>query len=189
MSSRRDFLKYTSNGFGMLALASMLAEDATAARKDHPAGPHHPPRARHVIFCFMSGGVSQVDSFDPKPELERLHGKPMPVTVLRTQFNQNGNVMASPFTFRPRGESGIPVSTMFPHIGSVVDELAGELPADVGLLVGHPTHRDVPDGRVANAVSLLSGGAVRQTIHKTLLPSYDVFDEQDRKSTRLNSSH
>ena len=60
----------------------------------------------------------------------------------------------------------------------VVDELAGELPADVGLLVGHPTHRDVPDGRVANAVSLLSGGAVRQTIHKTLLPSYDVFDEQ-----------
>jgi len=60
----------------------------------------------------------------------------------------------------------------------VVEVLAGQLPADVGLLVGHPTHRDVPDGRVANAASLLSGGRIQQTIHKTLLPNYDVFDEQ-----------
>ena len=60
----------------------------------------------------------------------------------------------------------------------VVEVLAGQLPADVGLLVGHPTHRDVPDGRVANAASLLCGGRGQQTIHKTLLPNYDVFDEQ-----------
>jgi len=60
----------------------------------------------------------------------------------------------------------------------VVEVLAGQLPADVGLLVGHPTHRNVPDGRVANAASLLCGGRVQQTIHKTLLPNYDVFDEQ-----------
>ncbi len=60
----------------------------------------------------------------------------------------------------------------------VVETLAGQLPSGVGLLVGHPTHRDVPDGRVANAASLLFGGRIHQTIHKTLLPNYDVFDEQ-----------
>jgi hypothetical protein len=122
--TRRDLLRQTSSGFGMLALRGLMAEPGFAGLTDGARVAHHLPRAKHVIFCFMSGGVSQVDSFDPKPELERLHGKPMPVTVLRTQFNQNGNVMASPFTFRPRGESGIPVSSMFPHIGSVVDELA-----------------------------------------------------------------
>jgi hypothetical protein len=122
--TRRDLLRQTSSGFGMLALRGLMAEPGFAGLTDGARVAHHLPRAKHVIFCFMSGGVSQVDSFDPKPELERLHGKPMPVTVLRTQFNQNGNVMASPFTFRPRGESGIPVSSMFPHIGSVADELA-----------------------------------------------------------------
>ena len=77
MSSRRDFLRYTSNGFGMLALAGLLAEETAAARKDRPAGPHHTPRAKNVIFCFMDGGPSHVDSFDYKPELARQQGKPI----------------------------------------------------------------------------------------------------------------
>jgi len=85
---------------------------------------HFKPRAKHVILCYMSGGVSQVDSFDPKPKLRELHGKPMPVKVERTQFNNNGNVMASPFEFKRYGQSGIPVSSMFPHIAESVDELA-----------------------------------------------------------------
>ena len=73
----------------------------------------------------MSGGVSHVDSFDPKPKLKELHGKPMPVTkVERTQFNNNGNVMASPFSFKPRGESGLEVSDMLPQLAEVADELA-----------------------------------------------------------------
>ena len=122
--SRRELLRLTSTGFGMTALSGLMARPAFAGFGDRKPGPHHVPRAKNVIFCFMSGGVSQVDSFDPKPKLEELHGKPMPVTVQRTQFNKNGNVMASPFTFRPRGESGIPVSSMFPEIGSVADELA-----------------------------------------------------------------
>ncbi|MEO2163746.1 MAG: DUF1501 domain-containing protein [bacterium] len=119
--SRRELLRQTSNGFGLMALRGLMGD--TGLLDGRPVA-HHLPRAKHVIFCFMSGGVSQVDSFDPKPELERLHGKPMPVKVERTQFNQNGNVMASPFTFRRYGESGIPVSSMFPEIGSVADELA-----------------------------------------------------------------
>jgi hypothetical protein len=72
----------------------------------------------------MSGGVSQVDSFDPKPKLRELHGKPMPVKIERTQFNNNGNVMASPFEFKRYGQSGTPVSSMFPHVAESVDELA-----------------------------------------------------------------
>jgi hypothetical protein len=85
---------------------------------------HHAPLAKNVIFCFMSGGVSHVDSFDPKPLLAREHGKPMPLAVERTQFNQNGNIMASPFDFAPAGACGMPISSMFPHIARVADELA-----------------------------------------------------------------
>lgn len=122
--SRRELLRQTSNGFGLLALKGLMAETGFAGQVDDRPLAHHIPRAKHVIFCYMSGGVSQVDSFDPKPELERFHGKPMPVKVERTQFNQNGNVMASPFTFRRYGQSGLPISSMFPEIGSVADELA-----------------------------------------------------------------
>ena len=113
--SRRQMLQRCSTGFGMVALSSLLAESAAAAPK---------ARAKSVIFCYMSGGVSQVDSFDPKPRLNAEHGKPMPVKVERTQFNQNGNIFGSPFTFKPYGESGVPVSSIFPEIGSVIDEIA-----------------------------------------------------------------
>jgi hypothetical protein len=124
--SRRDLLRGTSTGFGMLALSGLMARGSFAGIRgpDGLGSPHHRPRARRVIFCFMSGGVSQVDSFDPKPKLEELAGKPMPVTIERTQFNNNGNVMPSPFPFRRYGESGIPISSMFPEIGTVADELA-----------------------------------------------------------------
>lgn len=112
-----------------MALAGLMAESSRAAATDLPAGAalpklHYAPRAKHVIFCFMSGGVSHVDSFDPKPRLEKEHGKPMPVKVERTMFNNNGNIMASPFKFTLSGKSGIPVSSMFPHVAKVVDELA-----------------------------------------------------------------
>ncbi len=116
--SRRRMLQRCSTGFGSVALAGLLRRSASAARVDHPA------KAKHVIFCFMSGGVSHVDSFDPKPKLKELHGKPMPVAVQRTQFNKNGNVMASPFEFKRYGQSGIAVSSMFPEIAGVADELA-----------------------------------------------------------------
>ncbi|MDB5338213.1 MAG: hypothetical protein JWN70_3832 [Planctomycetaceae bacterium] len=126
--SRRQMLQKCSTGFGALALAGMLAESGQAGPTDLPLGAalkktHHAPRAKHVIFCFMSGGVSHVDSFDPKPRLQKDHGKPMPVKIERTMFNNNGNIMASPFEFAPSGKSGIPVSSMFPHIAKVVDEL------------------------------------------------------------------
>ena len=126
MPTRRQLLETASTGFGALALSGLMNDRSNAGLPRDAAlqATHHPARAKHVIFCFMSGGVSHVDSFDPKPKLKDLHGRPMPVKVERTQFNQNGNVMASPFSFRPSGESGIPVSSMFPRIATVVDELA-----------------------------------------------------------------
>src|SRR5260221_5760844 len=102
--SRRQMLHAASTGFGAVVLAGLLSEKTQARSNDLPAGaalrqPHHAPKAKHVIFCFMSGGVSHIDSFDPKPRLQQDHGKPMPVKVERTMFNNNGNIMASPFRF------------------------------------------------------------------------------------------
>ncbi|REJ70030.1 MAG: DUF1501 domain-containing protein [Planctomycetota bacterium] len=116
-------------GFGSTALASLLAEEsARAAPSRHEPlaarPPHFPARARNVIFLFMEGGVSQVDSFDPKPLLQKLDGQPFPSDIEPTQFNEVGNTFASPWRFRPYGECGIPVSELFPHVGQVVDELA-----------------------------------------------------------------
>ncbi len=127
--TRRQYLQSASLGFGAVALD--LLQNSPRARAE-PLLPetaglkalHYPPKAKQVIFCFMSGGVSHVDSFDPKPRLRELHGQPMPVKVERTQFNQNGNIMGSPFAFQNYGESGIPISDLFPHIGKVADELA-----------------------------------------------------------------
>ena len=112
--SRRAMLQRSSLGFGAVAI------DALFGRRRPPRR----ARARNVIFCYMSGGVSHVDSFDPKPKLRELHGQSMPVAVERTQFNNNGKVMASPFTFKQRGQSGLWVSSMFPEIATVADELS-----------------------------------------------------------------
>lgn len=119
--SRREMLSRASTGFGMVALSGLLGSRAFAAAPP----PHFRPRAKRVIFCYMSGGVSHLDSFDPKPKLRELHGKPMPVKVERTQFNDNGNIYGSPFDFAPGGESGLPISDLFPHLRRhCADELA-----------------------------------------------------------------
>jgi hypothetical protein len=96
--SRRDFLARTSNGFGLTALAALMGDSAYAGigSDQSPRTPKLPPRAKNVIFCYMSGGVSHVDTFDPKPALEKFAGKPMPGEVMRTQFNKTTVKAASP---------------------------------------------------------------------------------------------
>jgi hypothetical protein len=117
--SRRQILSRASTGFGMAALNGLIQQEAAA----DPGWRRHPARARSVIFLYMSGGVSHVDTFDPKPALKKYEGKPMPGEVRRTQFNNNGTVQPSHWEFQARGQSGIEVSDLFPHLGGVIDEL------------------------------------------------------------------
>lgn len=119
-------LAQCANGFGAVALSAMLAEQASGEALRGGALPktHHAARARSVIFLYMDGGPSQVDTFDPKPRLDREHGEPIGIKVPATQFNNVGTVLRSPWKFHRHGESGIPVSTLFPHVATCVDDLA-----------------------------------------------------------------
>lgn len=128
-TTRRELLLRSANGFAALAWSALMTEPSfgetlTAGSRRVTTGLHHPAQARSVIFLFMEGGPSQVDSFDPKPRLAREHGRPISMKTPPTQFNNVGNVLQSPWEFRPYGESGIPVSDLFPNIGRFVDDLA-----------------------------------------------------------------
>jgi hypothetical protein len=122
-------LAQCAGGFGAVALATLLGEAAQAEtdRTKAPFAPrptHFAAKATSVIFLYMDGGPSQVDTFDPKPELEKHHGKPFPLKMEPTQFNNNGNTLASPWKFQQHSESGIPVSELFPNVAKHVDKLA-----------------------------------------------------------------
>ena len=106
-STRREWLMRSANGFGALALATLFAEDGKAAAPVQ----HHKAKAKSVIFLYMDGGPSQVDTFDPKPMLDKHHGKPLP-NSLRTE-RKTGAAMKSPYKFKKYGQSGIEVSELF----------------------------------------------------------------------------
>ena len=127
--SRREALRSAGAGFGMLAFAglsgsaALQAAPATSKAGDlwSPKPPHFAPKAKNVIFVFLRGGLSQVDTFDPKPMLDKYDGKPLPYDAPRTEFT-TGNLMRSPFSFKRYGQSGAPVSEIFPHIAGVIDD-------------------------------------------------------------------
>jgi hypothetical protein len=122
--SRREMLCRCANGFGGLALAAMLAETAEAARDPLAVRrPHYTARAKSVIFLFMDGGPSQMDTFDPKPLLRQHHGKPIPMKTPTTVFNIGNLVLGSSFDFAQHGQCGAAVSTLFPHLATCVDDL------------------------------------------------------------------
>jgi len=130
--TRREALCRIGNGFGMLAFAGMVGESlATAAtlvasqldpKVRASGGLHHAAKAKHVIFLFMNGGLSQVDSFDPKPMLEKYHGQPLPGGNIATE-RKTGALMRSPFAFKKYGQSGMDVSELFPHVGECADDI------------------------------------------------------------------
>ena len=120
MISRRDMLTRSAAGFGMLGLASVLSDERRANAESTlssdplaPKVPHFAAKAKHLIFLFMNGGPSHVDTFDPKTELVKQAGKPGP----------GGNYMPSPFKFQQRGECGLPISEIYPHLGEYMDDL------------------------------------------------------------------
>lgn len=122
--SRREMLRRSGMGFGLAALANLVAEDANAAEASplSPKAPHFAPRAKRVVHLFMNGGPSHIDSFDPKPLLARYAGKMLPTPNLPTE-RKTGTAFPSPFRFQKRGESGIEVSELFPHIAQSADDL------------------------------------------------------------------
>src|SRR5581483_4973363 len=131
IQTRRSFFRDCAAGIGTIALADLMARDGRAAASDvnplAPKPPHFPAKAKNVIFMFMEGGPSQLDLFDPKPELQKWSGKPLPPSMtkdLRLAFTKpNAAVLASPRTFKPYGKSGIEFSDYIPHIGSCADDL------------------------------------------------------------------
>ena len=123
--SRRELLKQTACGFGSLALAGMCAEQDALAARTNPLAPkptHHKPRAKRVIFIFMQGGPSQVDTFDYKPELEKNDGKKVEFLVARTRKVTPEPLFKSPWKFARHGECGQWVSELFPHMAQHVDD-------------------------------------------------------------------
>src|SRR2546430_14649980 len=124
--SRRAALRQACCGFGTLGLAGLLSQLSAAepANPLAPREPHFPPRAKRVIFLFMHGGPSSVDTFDPKDRLTRDNGKPLPIKrPLAFAAGEAGPLMKSPWEFKNYGESGIPVSSLFPHVARCADDL------------------------------------------------------------------
>src|SRR5262245_4321907 len=120
MISRRDLLLRSGIGFGALALGDLLhAESSTPLA---PKKPHFPAKAKHVVHLFMNGGPSQVDTFDPKPLLDKFHGKPLPTTNLRTE-RKTAAAMRSPYKFQKYGRSGIEVSELFAQTARHIDDM------------------------------------------------------------------
>ena len=121
VTRRREFLRRGTLGIGSLALSDLLARDARASTL------HHAPRAKNVIFLHMVGGPSQMDTFDPKPALDKWDGRSLPEQLTRGQkfafITPQARVIKSPYAFKPRGSSGIVMSELFPHLAKVADDI------------------------------------------------------------------
>ena len=125
MMTRRDMLRQTSLGFGSIALTSMFQEQAWAENLLAPKKPHFKPRVNRVIFLFMKGGPSQVDTFEYKPKLYPLDGKTIDVKTFGRGGKKNkGRVVGPKWEFSQYGQSGKHVSTLFPHLAKRVDDIA-----------------------------------------------------------------
>ncbi len=130
--SRRQMLRRFASGFGMVGLAGLLAEDlvssvlageSSSANPLSVKPPQYPAKAKRIIFLFMSGGPSHVDTFDPKPRLAKDNGKPLPFEKPKLERTKTGNLLQSPWTFKQYGQAGIAVSELFPHLATCVDDL------------------------------------------------------------------
>ena len=128
-------LSRIGGGLGSLGLASVLSQQGLLGAESplNPKRPHFAPRAKRIIHLFMNGGPSQVDTFDPKPELTKHHGE-KPSDLLKTE-RRTGGLFKSPFEFKRHGQSGLPVSEIFPEVAKTIDDIC----------VIRSMHTDVPN--------------------------------------------
>src|SRR3954464_6895494 len=118
--TRREAMRRMASGFGLLGLSSVLHADTSGFA---PRPTHFPAKAKRIIYLVMNGGMSHVDTFDPKPMLSKYNGTPMPGGPPKTE-RSTGNLFASPFAFHKHGQSGIEVSELFPRVGSLIDHFS-----------------------------------------------------------------
>src|SRR3954465_6922047 len=157
--TRREFLSRCGMGMGAVSLAGLfgglLSRPTSALANESfvtplsPKAPHFPAKAKHIIHIFANGGPSHVDTFDPKPSLEKHAGKPLPMENLKTE-RRTGAAFASPFKFKKYGKSGIEVSDLFPNVAETIDEIA----------VIRSMHADVPNHEPS--LLLMNCGEARQ---------------------------
>lgn len=193
-STRREFLASAANGFGSLALASLLhseeAADTRPATQQSPVSnplaskqPHFPAKAKAVIFLFMVGGPSHMETFDPKPVLDRLHGQQMPSSFgeVKSQFVKAGTpLLGSHWKFRKYGQSGIEVSDLFPHVASCIDDIAVLRSCYTESFVHAPAMYQMTSGRVLPAhPSLGSWVTYGLGSESANLPSYCVMTQPE----------
>ena len=134
MMNRREMLTLSKNGFGALALLGLLGSCKPTRKEPLPLPqkltgkklPHYIPKAKSIIFLYMDGGISQIDSFDPKPRLAKENGQNPydKFKVDATQFNDIGKILKSPWSFKQYGDSGMWMSELFPHLSTCVDDIA-----------------------------------------------------------------
>ncbi len=161
-NSRREFLYQAGNGFGALALSYLMERNAVAESKQDkkpfnplaPKPPHFAPKAKAVIFLFMVGGPSQMETFDPKPVLDKMHGQQMPASFgeVKSQFVKSGTpLMGSAWKFKKYGQSGIEVSDLLPHTATCVDDIAVIRSCYTESFVHAPAMYQMTSGRVLAA--------------------------------------
>ena len=157
--TRRDWLRRMGGGFGSLGLAGVIAQEAArSSRADEaktsplaPRAPHFPAKAKRVIFLFMNGGPSHVDTFDPKPTLTKRHGEKPPPEVFKGGRRNTSTLMGSPFTFKKYGQSGIEVSELFPEVAACIDDIC----------VVRSMHTDIPNHEPA--LLMMNSGQIQPT--------------------------
>ena len=190
---RRDFLTQAANGFGAVALSALLARDSAARTVNErpgpstnplaPRPPHFAPKAKSVIFLFMVGGPSHMETFDPKPVLDRLHGQQLPPSFgpVQSQFVKQGTpLLGSSWKFRKYGQSGLDVSELFPHLATCADDLAVIRSCYTDSFVHAPAMYQMMSGRVLAAhPSLGSWVTYGLGSESEYLPAYCVMTQPD----------
>lgn len=145
--TRRDILRTTGGGFGLVGLAGLLPELVRAEGSLVPKTSHFAPKAKQVIFLFLNGGPSQVDTFDPKPLLAKYHGQPIPGDYPKAK-QEKGTLLQSPFSFKKYGQSGLEVSELFTKTASFIDDIC----------VVRSMHTDLPAH--PQAILQMNGGRI-----------------------------
>lgn len=180
-STRRVFLGQHAGNVGLLALAAMLNDQRRgfAAETRASSSRRIQPRATSVICLFQNGGPSQMDLFDPKPELTRWHGKPYPAGDLETHFDkQKGNVLGSPYRFRRYGQSGLELCELLPHTGTIADEITLVRSMKTGSVDHEAALRMIHSGRLfAGMPTLGSWVTYALGTENQNLPSYVVLSD------------